>query len=271
MPEAALQIALAVDDRTPDWERCVKVLDRDVTPEDLCHLGPKNGAAPRFLVWGDSHALALFPAVDAAATETGIVGLHASLYQCPPVPGIDVNASGIDCSGFNRRISDLIDSEQFEVVILAAHWSNYLEPTLVRLPDGFAVGRSSEFFREKLEASIQRLTSKGIAVFVVDEVPYTKNFRPEQFARAVWWGRSTDEARITVADYESRLQPFWSALNGSRFERISLVKYLCVDGSFCPAIMDGWSNYFDDNHLSTHGSTRLTPAFVDALQGIRSK
>src|SRR5262249_3345258 len=137
LPEAALRIAQAVDDRTPDWERCGKVFDRDIMPEDLCRLGRQNGAKARFLLWGDSHALALLPGVDAAAKETGIAGLHASLWQCPPVPGVDTNNRlRNDCSAFNRRISQLIDSERFDAVILAAYWSSYLlERNLVQLPE----------------------------------------------------------------------------------------------------------------------------------------
>ncbi len=269
LPEAAMRIAAAADDRTDDWERCGTRPDRDIRPEDLCHFGPKNDAAPRFLLWGDSHALALFPAVDAAAKATGISGLHASLFQCPPVPGVDVNVADVDCSGFNRRISNLIDSERFDAVILDAYWSNYLTPR-VRVPNGFGGGGPSEFFEAQLAASIQRLSSKGIAVFVVDQVPSTRNFRPEQLARAVWWGRKVDEPGISVAEYASRMQPFQTALSGLRFERISLVNYLCIDGSFCPAVADGWPNYFDPNHLSAHGAMKVTPAFIEALQRIGS-
>ena len=272
VPEAAVRIAEAADDRTIDWQRCKTDFDRDITPEDLCRLGPKNGP-PRFLLWGDSHAMVLFPAVDAAAQETGVVGLHASRLQCPPVPGVDTNSrwSNRDCSGFNRRISNLIDSNAFDAVILAAYWSVYLKPGVLQVPDEFARGTSSEFFRMQLDAWIERLSSKGIAVFVVDEVPRTKNFNPAQFARMVWWGRRPDEAGVTVADYEARLQRFYGALGGSHFARISLTKYLCPDGLVCPAIMDGHPNYFDDSHLSAHGAVRLTPAFKDVLQGIRSK
>jgi len=162
LPEVAMRVAAAADDRTDDWERCGKKFDREIRPDDLCRLGPVSDAKPRFLLWGDSHALALFPAVDAAAKETGIAGLHASLFQCPPVPGVDVDVADIDCSGFNRRISNLIDSERFDAVILDAYWSDYRTP-LVRVPNGFAKGGESEFFEAQLVASIKRLSSKGIA------------------------------------------------------------------------------------------------------------
>ena len=47
---------------------------------------------------------------------------------------------------------------------------------MLQVPDGFAGGASSEFFKTQLAASIERLSSKGIAVFVVDQVPSTKGF-----------------------------------------------------------------------------------------------
>ncbi len=272
VPEAALQIAQSAVGPTEDWRRCEKE-PRDIHPATLCRLGPPNNrTAPRVLLWGDSHAMALFPAVDTAAKELGIVGLHAYKPGCPPVPGIDiVYPWRIDCSVFNRHVSDLIDSQRFDAVILAAAWSAYLHltPDGVKVPDEYAGGTSGEFFTSQLRSVIDELSSKGIVVYVADEVPYTRNFRPEQFARAVWWKRGTDEARVSVADHEARLQPLWRALAGSRYERISLVEYLCPDGSTCPAIMDGRSNYFDDEHLTVHAATGLAPAFVAALTSAR--
>ncbi len=34
--------------------------------------------------------------------------------------------------------------------------------------------------------------------------------------------------------------------------------------------MDGRSNYFDDEHLTTRASAGLAPAFVDVLEDLRS-
>ena len=92
---------------------------------------------------------------------------------------------------------------------------------VVKIPDGFTGGTSGEFFASQLRAGINELSSKGIKVYVADEVPYTRNFRPEQSARAVWLRRDTDEARVSVAEHEASLQPLWRGLAGSRYERIS--------------------------------------------------
>ena len=268
LPAPALRIAEALNDHA-GWQRCENRFVRDTAAEDLCRIGPESGAPARFLLWGDSHALALLPALDAAAKEVDVAGLLVSLDGCPPVPGIDRGRrSGIDCSKFNRRVSHLIDSERIDAVILAAYWTGYLRPNL-QLTDGFAEGTSSEYFLAQLKHSIDRISSQGVAVFIVDDVPITKNYAPAKFARALWWGRGIGEARVPLEQYAARLQPILNALAGSRFARITLAKYLCPDGKSCPAILDGRSNYFDDNHLTEHASRRLAPAFLDALRRVR--
>ena len=106
--------------------------------------------------------MALFPAVDVAAKEVRIIGLHAYKPGCPPVAGIQiVHPWRIDCSEFSRHVSELIDSQRFDAVILAAAWSTYLKPGVVKIPDGYAGGTSGEFFTSQLRAGINELSSTG--------------------------------------------------------------------------------------------------------------
>src|SRR5262249_10977256 len=111
-------------------------------------------------------------------------------------------------------------------------------------------------------------SAKGISVFLFDEVPYPADFLPSNLARTVWWGGDARATGISVADYLDRNR-FTGELSGhAKFARISPIKSLCPNGVFCPAAMDGRSNYVDATHLSTHGSEKIAPAFVDALSTI---
>jgi hypothetical protein len=198
------------------------------------------------------------------------VGLDASLHSCPPVPGIEVaSVWAVDCYEFNRRVEQLIASEHFDAVILAAHWAAYEQPGATRAVEGSTEGTSKQMLESHLNDLIERMTARGMAVFVFDEVPYPEHFLPAQLAREVWWGADPKTSGVSVVDYEERIRPFTSQLSDRRlFAQISPEKGLCPDGSFCPAIMDGRSNYIDDMHLSTRGAERLVPAFREALQTV---
>ena len=141
--KAALQIADGAHDRVREW-RCKDMPLAKVNATDLCRLGePKQGAPAKFILWGDSHAHVLFPAVDEAAKETHVVGLLASLHSCPPVPGIEVASEwAVDCYAFNQRVEQLIATEHYDAIILAAHWAAYERPGTVRAIDGSAEGTS---------------------------------------------------------------------------------------------------------------------------------
>lgn len=269
IPDAALRIADGARDRAREWHACNDMPLEKVNAKTLCRLGVAD-APVKFVLWGDSHAHVLFPAVDRAAKETGVAGLHASLHSCPPVPGIQVASEwGVDCYDFNERIERLIEDGNFDAVVLAAHWVSYEHPGSVWLANEPSDRALKDILESRLLALIERFTAKGMAVFVFDEVPYPEHFHPAQFARAVWWGADPNSAGISVDEYAARIGPFANQLpDRTRFARISPLSGLCPNGSFCPAIMDGRSNYFDDMHLSTRGAERLTPAFRAAFQGV---
>jgi peptidoglycan/LPS O-acetylase OafA/YrhL len=268
IPEPALRIAKAVRDRPPEWKSCNKELPQTANVEDLCRLGP-NDQSPRFVLWGDSHALVLFPAADVAAKATNTTGILAALRGCPPIADVVVDsrwADDIDCATFNRRVLDALDSQQFDAVLLAAHWSMYQTPGALRSTNDVAERHPA--MTEALRHTIERLESAGLDVFVVDEVPFPTRYEPAQFARSLWWGRNKNWPGVSVAEYRKRLRTLAPAIGQRSVKRISLKPYLCPDGSYCPAIMDGYSNYSDESHLSRHGSARVAPAFAIALNQI---
>src|SRR5262249_9907570 len=70
----------------------------DVRAGKLCPMGSAQAGstsfAASFMVWGDSHASAMAPAIDAAARTYGQVGLFAGRTTCPPL---------IDYQGVSHR------------------------------------------------------------------------------------------------------------------------------------------------------------------------
>ena len=273
IPANVQLIADGVRDRaTYSWD-CKAKSPVEVDAGGLCQIGGRDGAhqQPRFMLWGDSHAHALFPVVDEVAKEFGVTGLHASHASCPPLADVDVLDTkwGIGCRAFNDSVLRQIDRADLDAVFLAAFWSDVKAEGKLQYADGRdRKGSSASILELQLRALIARLRARGIAVFVFEEVPFAGDYYPARFAQAVWRGADAGSAGISISDYRTRQAQFSTyldSLSDLDLHRISLVRDLCSDGSFCPAVTEGRSNFRDTHHLSVHGARRLAPAIRDAF------
>jgi SGNH domain (fused to AT3 domains) len=276
IPEEALQIADGGRDWARGWADCDERSSEDVKAGRLCRLGNdgSKGVDPHFLLWGDSHALVLFPAIDQVAKEFGTAGFVASHRSCPPAATLmdDQNASAMGCRSFNDSVHDLISDQHLGVVFLAARWNAYLQDDGSRPTTGSEDDAPpSDIFEGQLREMIEQLHARGTVVFFVEEVPYPNNYNPSRFARAVWKGADPSSAGISMTDYLKRNEHvfrYLESLSVLDLKRVSTSLELCRDGVFCAAVSDRRSNYADANHLSTHGAEKLVPAFRKAFAQI---
>jgi peptidoglycan/LPS O-acetylase OafA/YrhL len=100
----------------------------DIRSGNLCRLGAAGGGDPDFLVWGDSHAASMAPAIDAAATQKGAQGMFAGHASCPPLA--EVKLLGYNdtrrCDAFNAAVRDLIAARHIPLVFMVAYWPKYV-------------------------------------------------------------------------------------------------------------------------------------------------
>jgi hypothetical protein len=112
-------LANATNDMDPRLKNC---LARE-SVDGFCRIGADDGRPADFLLWGDSHAGALIPALDAAGRNTGHAELVAFQNACPPL--FEVWRIGRDettsCRDFNTAIlSDLtVNGQRIEQVFPA--------------------------------------------------------------------------------------------------------------------------------------------------------
>ena len=104
----------------------------DFTLEELPLLGEPN-AQPCFLVWGDSHALALAPVIDEIALEFGQSGRLVARGGTPPLADSwreDVGTGDKDPGlRWNANVLQAIRARDWEAIIVVAGWQIYVDET----------------------------------------------------------------------------------------------------------------------------------------------
>ena len=272
LSEQALRFAQAKK-WSPDLLACMA--DKDTPDERLfCHFGPKSQAVSA-LVWGDSHATALIPALQEGATRHNISLVEASFAGCVPVDGLENIAR---CAHFNRRVEKAMAEQTFSDVVLVARWSLYLygqmsgdkEHALKDPGTGQYVRAIAEQrFAQGLRERIQGLRAAGHRVWLVKEVPLQEIIVPYRLSRLAMMNRPVDGEGLVVAEHVKR-QAFITQLFDELAAADSGVAVLdpppklCGTYGMCRVELNGRALYTAYNHLSDVGARHIE-AFLEPL------
>ncbi len=235
--------------------------------------------SPNLVLWGDSHAPLLIPAIQAATPDARLMLLSAS---CPPIRDAYVNFKnkGDHCSAYHEEIMALIHKLPTHIpVILAFRLSaytegyseNFLRPMDVRYlrlrADEHAMdGRT--LFTSRLTSMLCQLRAKGRRVYVMEPIPEMGVHVPRTLARRMMRGDASSDVQLARADYQTRHRMIIAALENAKIscgiQRMSPVPYLC-DHDHCSGSQNGLSWYSDDDHLNINGARKLIPMFASIL------
>ncbi|MFJ3482529.1 acyltransferase family protein [Pseudomonas sp. NPDC090202] len=259
-----------------DWQRGQKdcLLQRD-SPDlsKVCHFGGGEDVSPVQLVWGDSHAAALLPAIESDADRYGIPVWLASLSGCLPILGHETRQQ---CQDFNRNTLEAIRTHKIRDVVLAARWSLYLygeedgdmQHVLYR-NDSRPVAEQQ--LARDLSAMVAAVRETGARVWLFKEVPLQRQGTVARLGSLAMVGRSAEKLGRPLAEHRAR-QQFLATL----FDRLSAqdpqVRVIDPAGLLCPAGIcraefDGYSQYMDENHLSDKGGERMKPLLAPVFLG----
>ncbi|RIK74240.1 MAG: acyltransferase [Planctomycetota bacterium] len=229
-------------------------------PHELTRLGPAT-AAPSIAVWGDSHAMAILPAMDELGKRYGVTTLVATHSATAPVLdfyarrrfGLNENAIPFNAAVFNTVIEQKIKS-----VVLAAVWSNYF-----REPD----------FGDALLTTVEKLAENGVTVYFVKDVPYFSFNVPRALTTYAWHGWTMEGLGMPVEDYDlknsfhAEFLPELERRGAIILDPLPLFLRPDSPGKIVP-YDDVGSRYADAHHLSTHGALAIQevflPLFADA-------
>ncbi len=225
---------------------------------NLCRFGSGAAGAPRVVLWGDSHALALFPAFEALAKSKGIQLFFADRSACRPLlgalPGSLRPPDPDGCDSFNAAMLAAVRRTRPDVTILSAFWD----------PDG----SPTPGIESHLESAVSAIRATGSSVCVVLDVPELPYILPYALAMARRRGLDTAFLYVRRADVSARYSGFENAVRALEARKeVSFVdpKDALCSAARCDLEAAGHTLYRDSNHLTEVGAMLVAKSLAPCL------
>ncbi len=262
------------EDHEPRIDTCFGLTPNDVREGRLCRIG-LPGRTPSFLLWGDSHADAVLPAVDEVAKRQGRTGLFAGGRSCPPL--IDVTTSRPECRAFNANVMALASRPEIREVILEARWAKYAEGStygyeteghvVLTDDDGGASGEGNNHavFARGLGRTVKALSGKKIVIVAsVPEIgwPVPAVLAREKLASSV---RIFPPKEDVYLDRQKFVMATFARLERNDGVVVIYPHEVFCSSGVCEVSLEGVPLYRDEHHLSVFGARLLTPLLSAAL------
>ncbi|WP_337269072.1 acyltransferase family protein [Oryzifoliimicrobium ureilyticus] len=287
LPDQALRIYEATYDRGKFFsQKCFAeantpgISTDDIEHDRLCTIGADKPGPPQFLLWGDSHAAAIAPAIDRAAREFGLTGTFVAKASCPPLPDGDFAQSSIDeiCKPYNDAVMALIKRHKYPYVFMAGYWPKYVHRAELPSQGIFfdptkppPLEDHSAPIRDGLMRVTAELKAQNIIPVLIFDVPEAGYAVPEVLAKAELSDKSFDIA-LPLSFTRQR-----QALSRKVLEDVAKandlpladpLKEIC-DDTKCRLIVGDTVLYRDKDHLSSKGAAILSPAFGPIMEQIK--
>lgn len=285
MDPGIVKFASAKEDFDPDTDKCFLGNNLELIKKDqLCRFGNKTKRSIDFILWGDSHADAIYPAIKSLAEKSGMKGVFAGNVACPPLLGVNRTNAGSFCIKFNATVLDYITAKQIKNIILAARWDvNILGRTDYELQKGaeqiymqdgdsreISLDENIRVFNRGITRVFQGLQGNGGNVWVVLQVPDVGLKTPYYLARRALLEKQPDEIRLNLAPIMGRhdrvRELFVNAKGNFDINLIDPADFLCTNDN-CLIGYQGNSLYKDDDHLSRSGALLLRNIFMPIFAG----
>lgn len=240
----------------PDYKWTCEHFLGDV-PGGLKLLGNQKGR-PRLLVWGDSHAMAVLPAIDDLCRERNMTAVAAAHSSTAPIldyfiqEEYGLNEASIS---FNYAVAEYAVSSGVKSVLLASTWW-YLQNDVV----GW----------EALKATIQKLRSRGIAVYILKTVPSFPFDVRRTLVKRSYWSQPIADIAISKEAYLSQ-SPFMGRddeLREAGADIIDFGDFIFGNSEVFQPFDEHGCYYYDHHHLSPYGARKLKNAFIPMVDSL---
>lgn len=221
-------------------------------------LGSASSSQPiSVLVWGDSHAKSIAPALDTLCKEYSQRGVMSAYGATAPVLNF-VSTNPGSLRERSPKVAELVvafvAAQHIKNVVITARWNTY---------------PASPEFKDNLILTVRNLMNSGAHVYVLKDVPNCGFNVPRFTALNAMRGIDVEALGITKEQHqksESALEP--------TFEKLAMMGVTVMDPAYLfltsrsnyRIIKDGELLYVDSNHLSLKGAALLVPLFRPLFQ-----
>jgi peptidoglycan/LPS O-acetylase OafA/YrhL len=239
---------------------------------------------PDVIVWGDSHAGALFKGFSEALAKRGETVRILAMPACPPILGVDAIHPQFPakiCTEFNNAVIAEIRELKPKVVVLVGRWSMWTARgashvlTTKNIPGGEerSAATTVKVFAYGIAHTVQEINAAGAAAFVLGQPPEF----PEAPVQCVIRTENAADGGHSCETIPAAAGMKFVAGSNDVLTRIAakepnmslfLLSALFCDKDVCQGGAGSEFYFIDEHHLSPAGSERVaaTPGFWEAFE-----
>lgn len=264
-------------------KRCSKgptSINPDVRP---CEVNKWQPGRPTLVLWGDSHALQMMPAVRKAVAGRGVNLAVFSIGGCPPLKFESAPSdSDVTCKDFNADalayVTDLRRRDKPVRVILGGLWQGYRNlheglfetKTLDRRDYPNHVVEAARIFPTRAPALLRRLGQLGVGVDVIGQtatVP-VKGLRrcsagEKPFVCNLPRRKALPQERATTVWLDRVMRPL------NRPARLIDPNTAYCNQRICKGRINGIYTFFNDLHISATRAGTMKHRFLPSVRALR--
>jgi len=233
----------------------------EMTLSPVCRTAPN----PDTVLWGDSYAMHLAPALSSSPSKIDFVQHTKS--SCGPFPGIGTIKSKWEaCIKFNDDVIEwILSNDDIKTVYASSSFSQLQFPLFDR--DGRSVtgtDRIADLIVDSLIATSARLKAHGKTLILISSPPRNGENLGQCHMRQIMIGlppSRCDFPRSDTTPMNKTIDRILDRLDG-KVSVIRLADHLCKAGT-CRTVIDGVGIYRDDGHLSIAGAELLGARMIE--------
>lgn len=238
------------------------------------HRGPS--VTPCFLLWGDSHGIAIGGLVDTTARHLGITGAAALRPGTLPLPGAwdtryrgAAGASGPrEMANWNQAVLTWMRAHHPRHVMLAASWH---KPGLALAPidaPSSTVLSNATLLRAGLDAVRENAVRSGATLWILRQIPTQPVPWRRRVMEAHLFRRPINLRGVSRTSHDGRhaqIDSVFAHLAGDHVRVVDLAEPFFGPDGFSIVGRPDESWYHDGSHISQAGATRV---LGDVIRGV---